>query len=234
LLLIVGGALAAAYLVVQNGHRVAAIEVTQQVGAGQRIPLSAMRQVQVAPGGVGYVPWNEAGQVAQYYAATVIPPGTLLSAAMVTRSVNLAAGRDVLGLALKDGQLPDGLAVGDRVAIYQVSDSTQSCPGAPGATLTPNAVVLGINVPPAAVNSSAMDVRVAVYPGAAGVVACNAANGNVGIVLLPSGVAAGTPAATRSAPPAASPGPAGAPGGRASHGPPPATPSAAPSGTGTG
>ena len=99
LVLIIGGALAAAYLVVRSGNRVAAIEVTQQVGAGQQIPLAAMREVQVAPGGVGYVPWSEAAQVTQYYAATAIPPGTLLSAAMVTRTANLAAGRDVVGLA---------------------------------------------------------------------------------------------------------------------------------------
>jgi hypothetical protein len=233
----VGGALAAAYLVVQNGHRVAAIEITQQVGAGQQIPLTAMRQVQVAPGGVGYVPWSEASQVAQYYAATVIPPGTLLSAQMVTRSVNLAAGRDVLGLALKDGQLPDGLAVGDSVALYQVSDSTQSCPGAPGATLTSNAVVLGVNVPPAAVNSSAIDVRVGVYPGAAGAVACNAANGNVGLALLPAGRA---PAAHATVPPASStpaPPSTGTRGSHRGHGTAAASPSpqaAAPGGTGTG
>jgi hypothetical protein len=204
LLLIVGGALAAAYLVIQNGHRVSAIEVTQQVGAGQKIPLSAMQEVQIAPGDLSYVPWSEAGQVAQYYAANVIAPGTLLSSAMVARSSNLSAGREVLGLALKDGQLPAGLAVGDRVAIYEVSDSTQSCPGTPGATLTPNAVVLGVGTPPAAVNDSAIDVRVAVYPGAAGAVACNAANGNVSIAVLPAGRAAAPPASLPS-PPASTP-----------------------------
>jgi hypothetical protein len=187
LLLIVGGALAAAYLVVQNGHRVSAIEITQQVGAGQQIPLTAMQPVQIAPGDLDYVPWSEAGQVAQFYAATVIPPGTLLSSAMVAKGSNLAAGREVLGLALKDGQLPADLGVGDRVAIYQVSDSAQSCPGTPGATLSPNAVVLGVSVPPATAGTSAVDVRVAVYPGAAGPVACNAANGNVGIAELPAG-----------------------------------------------
>ena len=39
LLLIIGGALAAGLLVVQSGKRVTAIEISQQVGAGQRIPL---------------------------------------------------------------------------------------------------------------------------------------------------------------------------------------------------
>lgn len=229
LLLIVGGALGAAYLVVQNAHRVAAIKIIQQVGAGQRIPAAALREVQIAPGGVSYVPWSEAGQVTQYSAATVIPPGTLLSAAMVTRSANLAAGREVVGLALKDGQLPGDLAVGDRVAVYQVSDSAQSCPGAPGATLTPNAIVLGLSAPPASAGGSAVDVRVAVYPSAAGAIACNAANGNVGIALLPSsgGGQARAPSAAQSSPPGRAGG--GAPGGRSGTG---GSPSPAPSGTG--
>src|SRR5690242_11247369 len=131
LLLIVGGALGAAYLVLQNGHRVAAIEVTQQLGAGQQIPLGALREVDIAvSGGFAYVPWSEAGQVSRFYAASAIPPGTLLTSPMVARVNGLASGKSVVGLALKDGQLPDGLQAGDHVSLYQVSDATQSCPGA--------------------------------------------------------------------------------------------------------
>src|SRR5262245_23747903 len=64
LLLIVGGALGAAYLVTQNAKRVAAIEISEQVGAGQKIPLSAMREVQIAANSdVHYVAWSQAGEV---------------------------------------------------------------------------------------------------------------------------------------------------------------------------
>ena len=186
LLLIVGGALGAAYRVVQNGHRVAAIEITQPLGAGQRIPPNALREVEIAPGaGLGYVPWSEAGQVTQFYAATAIPSGTLLSGAMVARTNNLAAGKAVVGLALKDGQLPDGLQAGDRVNVYEVSDAAQSCPGTAGSVLATDAMVLGISAPAAASSQSAIDVRVALAPAAAGAVACNAANGNVGVAMLP-------------------------------------------------
>ena len=186
LLLIVGGALGATYLVIQNGHRVAAIEITQQLGPGQQIPFGALREVDIAPGnGLSYVPWSEANQVTQFYAAAAIPPGTLLSSQMVARSNNLAAGKVVVGLALKDGQLPDGLQVGDRVDVYEVSDAAQSCPGAAGGVLAANAVVLGISAPSAAASQSAIDVRVALAPAAAGAVACNAANGNVGVAMLP-------------------------------------------------
>ena len=186
LLLIAGGALGAAYLVLQNGHRVAAIEVTQQLGAGERIPPAALREVDIAVGsGLSYVPWSEAGQVGQFYAATAIPPGTLLTGSMVARVNGLATGKAVVGLALKDGQLPDGLQAGDHVNLYQVSDATQSCPGTPGSTLASDAVVLGIGASPAATSSSSIDLRVALDPSVAGAVACNAANSNVAVVVLP-------------------------------------------------
>jgi hypothetical protein len=192
LLLIAGGALGAAYLVLQNGHRVAAIEVTRQLGTGQRIPPAALREVDIAVGGgIGYVPWSEAGQVSQFYAAAAIPPGTLLTSSMVARVNGLATGRSVVGLALKDGQLPDGLQAGDHVNLYQVSDATQSCPGAPGSLLAANAVVLGISAPPTAASTSAADVRVAVDPAAAGAVTCNAANSNVGVAVMPGPAAGG-------------------------------------------
>jgi len=192
LLLIVGGALGAAYLVLQNGHRVAAIEVTQQLGAGQQIPLGALREVDIAvSGGFAYVPWSEAGQVSRFYAASAIPAGALLTSSMVARVNGLASGKSVVGLALKDGQLPDGLQAGDHVNLYQVSDASQSCPGTPGSLLASNAVVLGISAPPTAASASAVDVRVALDPAAAGAVACNAANSNVGVAVLP-GSATGT------------------------------------------
>jgi hypothetical protein len=188
-LLIVGGALGTGYLVTQDAKRVTAIEITQQISVGQRIPLSAMQQVQIAANsGVNYVPWSEASQVAQFYAGNAIPPGTLLNSAMVVRASSLTAGRDVLGLALKDGQLPGNLQIGDHVDIYEVSDASVSCPGTPGGTLSANAVVVAISTPSASSGSSASeDVVVAVTPDTAGLVACSASNGLVGIAVLPAG-----------------------------------------------
>jgi hypothetical protein len=194
LLLIVGGALGAAYLVLQSGKRVAAIEIAQQVGAGQQIPLSAMRQVQVAADtGIRYVPWADAAQVARFFAATTIPPGTLLSSAMVVQASAVTNGKDVLGLALKDGQWPAGLAVGDHVAIVAVSQSNASgCPGTGGQVLAGNASVLSVASASSASlagasGNGATDVTVALNPGSAGAVACNASAGNVAVVVLPAG-----------------------------------------------
>lgn len=47
-LLVVGGALAAGLLVIQSGHRVGAIEITQNISQGERIPPGAITEVQIA------------------------------------------------------------------------------------------------------------------------------------------------------------------------------------------
>ena len=188
-LLILGCALGTGFLVIQSGKRVAAIEISQEVGADQRIPATAMQEVQIASNsGLSYVPWNQAAQVSRFYAASPIPAGTLLTNAMVASSTTSTAGRAVEGLALKDGQLPRDLQVGQHVDIYAVSDSSETCPGRSGTTLAANAIVISINTPEINSGTSAMsDVEVALAPADAGPVACNASNGIVGIAVLPNG-----------------------------------------------
>ena len=194
LVLIVGGGLVAALLVVKAGNKVGAIEISQPIGQGQKIPLSAMQEVQVTSGsGLNYVPWSQASQVAGVYAAFQIAPNTLLTSQMTTSSANLSAGKDVLGLALKDGELPSGLQVGDHIDIFEVSSSGVACPGKPGSTLTSDAVVLNISRPASTTSTAVDDVQVALNPANAGAVACNAASGIVGIAILPG---TGQPAAS--------------------------------------
>jgi uncharacterized membrane protein YgcG len=195
--LVVGGALLAALLVVDAGHKAGAIEITQTVGQGQKIPLSAMQEVQVTSGsGLDYVPWNQASQVANAYAATMLPVGTLLTPQMTTSSDSLANGMTVIGLALKDGELPDGLQVGDHIDIFATSDSTGRCPRPASNMLTTNAVVMSIGNPSSATTGNADDVQVAVNPGDAGGVSCNAANNNVSVGIVPGN---GQPAGSGSA-----------------------------------
>src|SRR5256885_10235196 len=73
-LLVALGAVAAGYLVINAGHRVGAVEITQEVGQGQRIPASAIKEVQIASNtGINYVAWQYANRVAGAYAAAPIP-----------------------------------------------------------------------------------------------------------------------------------------------------------------
>jgi hypothetical protein len=192
-LLVVGGALAAALLVTDAGHKTGAIEISQAIGQGQRIPLSAMQEVQITSGtGIDYVPWDEASQVARSYAANTIPQGTLLTPQMTAAASDLAGGRTVIGLALKDGELPDGLQVGDHVDIFETSDNSGLCPRPVNNVLSTDAIVLAVTHPSSTASEAVADVQVAVNPPDAAGVSCDAANNNVAVGIIPSGSSGGT------------------------------------------
>jgi hypothetical protein len=190
-LLIVGGALAAGVLVIQTGHRVAAVEVTQAIPQGEQIPASAITEVQIAAdSGVRYVSWQFAVQVPQYFATAAIPAGTLLNSGMIAKTRSTPSGAAEVGLALKDGQVPGNLKAGDPVRIFSTQVSSGSgCPGRPGATLT-HGTVIAISSPGS--GASLTDVLVAIDPQDAGAVACNTANGTAAIAIVPPGAAGDT------------------------------------------
>ena len=197
--LILGGALAVGYVMLQSAKRVAAIEITHQIGLGQQIPLSALQEVQVPAGsGFDYVPWSEASQVTHFFAATTILTGTLLTSSMAVATNPEVNRKDTMGLALKDGQLPAGLTSGDHIDIYEVSDATEACPGAPGSLLSADAIVLSVSAPSATSSSAVADVEVAVNPATAGAVACNASNGMLSVAVAPGSFLSRGPAASGS------------------------------------
>lgn len=192
-LLVALGAVAAGYLVINAGHRVGAIEVVQEIGQGQQIPASALREVQIASGSdVSYVAWQDAGRVAGVYASTQIPAGTLLTEAMTSSTNNLTAGKVEVGLSLKAGQTPGNLLIGDTVEAFPVGtgsgcssigtsgDSNASAPGVPITTGT-IASVSGS----ASTSGTTASVTLAVPSADAGTLACYASAGDVAITLVP-------------------------------------------------
>ena len=194
ILLIIGGGLAAAALVVATGKRMTAIEITQPVAQGQQIPVSAMQPVQVASGtGVQYVLWSQRLSVSRTFAATNIPSGTVLTAKMASATGTSLANKVLVGLALKDGQMPSSLAQGQTVAVYAVSNSgggSTGCPATVGSLLSSDAVVQGVATASNASNSGTTDVTVAVDPGDAGKVSCSASAGGVSVATEPGGSSA--------------------------------------------
>jgi len=196
-LLVALGAVAAGYLVISAGHRVGAVEITQEVGQGQRIPASAIKEVQIASNtGINYVAWQYANRVAGVYAAVQIPAGTLLTPAMTTATNNLAAGKVRVGLSLKPGQAPADLLIGQTVEAIGVG--TGSGCGAAGAggggTGTGNGTGPGVPITTGTIasvtgstasNGSTAAVTLAVPSADAGVLACYASAGDVAIALTP-------------------------------------------------
>jgi hypothetical protein len=138
-LLILGGALATTLLVLRSGDRISAIRIKQQVGAGQQFTEDALEEVKIAQSEIDYVGWSFKNEVVTHYAAVTILPGTLLTGDMTVKaSTELTEGKATVGLALKPGQMPADIKVGDRVqVIYVPSRSAQ----AESQVLAPSALV---------------------------------------------------------------------------------------------
>lgn len=182
ILLVALGAGAAGLLVIRAGTKVQAIEIVQRVNQNAQIPVTAMQEVGISAGsGVSYVPWDQAGQVAKFFAATTIPAGTLLTQNMVTSSSNVTAGEDIVGLSLKAGQVPGNLQPGEKVEAFAVG---AACGVTAGTVLSQQAQVTDV-AGSATATGSTESVTVAVQPADAGALTCSAANGNVGLALLP-------------------------------------------------
>ena len=204
-LLVALGAVAAGYLVINAGHRVGAVEITQQVGQGQRIPASAIKEVEIASNsGINYVAWQYANRVAGVYAAVQIPAGTLLTSAMTTATNNLAQGKVQVGLSLKPGQAPANLLIGQSVEAFGVGTGSGCGAAAAGGggsgtgggnsgnggngSGSGGPITTGIIasvIGSTASNGSTAAVTLAVPDADAGVLACYASAGDVAIALTP-------------------------------------------------
>jgi hypothetical protein len=183
ILLVALGAGAAGLLVIRAGAKVEAIEVVQQVNQSAQLPSTALEEVGISAGSdVSYVPWSQAEQVVKYFAATTIPAGTLLTRNMVTSSGGLPTNDDIVGLSLKAGQMPATLQPGDKVEAFAVGTS---CTVNAGQVVAQQAQVTQVSGDVTASGDTAT-VMVAVGSNSAGSLTCLAANGDVGLALLPS------------------------------------------------
>jgi len=204
ILLVALGAASAAYLVINAGHRVGAVEIVAEVGQGQQIPASAIREVQInADSDVHYVAWQFANRVTGVFAAVQIPAGTLLTPTMTTSTSNLTTGKVEVGLSLKPGQAPTDLLIGQTVRAFPVGTGSGCAAGTngttgtngdgggtgTGATATPGEpITTGTIVSVSgstATNGSTAAVTLAVPETDAGVLACYASAGDVAIALTP-------------------------------------------------
>ncbi len=215
-LLIVGGALVSAYLVMVSGQRVPVIRVGRQIAAGQQIPADALEEVQVsASADLDIIPWTDRGRVAQTFATVTLVKGSLLTNGMISTSASVAKGTVVVGLALKPGQLPaGGLQPGDRVALYAVA-AEGGASGQGGSLLAPVATVYDVERPGQNdVQSDQVQVSVTVPADQGPQVTAAASSGGVAVALLPAGEEAAQPPAKPRTPPSGSQPPATQPNSR--------------------
>jgi hypothetical protein len=192
-------------------HQVAVVMVTRTIEQGQRITGSDLGSVGVSTsGGLAPIPVADASELSGTWAKEAIPAGSLLTLGNVTSTRPLTGGTAVVGLALKEGQLPSGgVEPGDQVMIVLTpgagsvlpatgsvdgtSDSTNGADDSSGAdgssgVLVAKAAVFGVATPSASSSSAAAElVSVQVPTTLAASVATAAASDQVSVVLLPSG-----------------------------------------------
>ncbi|MFG3017954.1 hypothetical protein ACGFZQ_05280 [Streptomyces sp. NPDC048254] len=124
-LLILLGALGATTLVLQAGKRIEVIKITDEIPAGSSVNGSNVTSVMVADdSSIHYVKWSQLESLKKLKAVTTIPAGVVAVGEMFGSGTKLPAGKSTVGLALKEGQYPTGLEVGDTVAAYRVSGSS--------------------------------------------------------------------------------------------------------------
>ncbi|MCF6468044.1 hypothetical protein FAF44_06455 [Nonomuraea sp. MG754425] len=180
-LLILGGALAATLLVLNSGDRVSAIRISQQVGAGQRIPKEAIEEVKIADTGIDFVSWSRRAEVANSFAAVTILPGTLMTNAMGAKtSTELGQGKATVGLALKPGQMPAGIQQGDRVQVIFVPSRSSE---GESRVLAASALVFAVG--DKSRSGSSGQLTVVVEAPAAPVIVAAASSGQIAVAELP-------------------------------------------------
>lgn len=194
-LLIVAGALGTASAVNRAGHRVAVLVLARDVPEGAAITAADLSTVDVSASGLSDIPATAASTVVGERASVPMVAGTLLTRQALQAGPALGPGEEVVGLALRAGQLPaEGLLVGDHVSVVLTSAPGQAAPagpgasaGAPGSVLVADAVVYATAAPgPASGSSAAEIVSLAVPSALAGTLASFAVAGQVALVLEPT------------------------------------------------
>lgn len=128
------------------GSRHPVLAMSSSVPQGARISASDLRLVRVADDpGLSPIPSSQEDSVIGRRAAVTLVPGTLLTPADLSSSPLLGAGEASVGLDLKPGQFPAGLAPGESVVVIQTQAQAQAqappASGTPGSPTNANVLV---------------------------------------------------------------------------------------------
>jgi hypothetical protein len=186
-------------------HQTSAVIVTTTIQQGHPFVSADLGEASVSvSSGVVPIPVADASELVGKRASVTIPAGSLLTPRDVSTATPVGNGLAVVGLALKDGQLPAaGVTPGDPVMIVQTASpgtplttvgSGTSTAGSEAVTgvapgtgiLVPTATVFDVETPSSDSSSgTAALVSVEVPSTYAAAVSTAAAAGQVSLVLLP-------------------------------------------------
>jgi SAF domain len=174
-----------------SGHQEVLV-VSRGLSAGQVISPSDLRTAQLSvASSVASMPVSDISQVIGRPVASAVTPGTLLTESDVAQTTGPPSGRAVVGLALKPGQYPPGLAPGERVlVVFNSGAPTVSGTSATSDTNLANApteaTVLEVDSAPAN-SSESLVVSIQLAEGDGATAASAASEGNVALAVISSG-----------------------------------------------
>lgn len=112
--------------------RTAVIGVVRDVPPGAVVSEADLREVSISVGdGVRTVPADQAAEVIGRTATSGLTAGSLLNPEQLADGPDWPAGTVLVGAALKEGQFPVGLTVGDPVEIVETPAADTSGTGEP-------------------------------------------------------------------------------------------------------
>jgi hypothetical protein len=190
-LLVVGCAVGFSSALLRAGGRQEVLVVARNVSAGHIISSSDVRTAQLSlAGSIASIPASEAAQIIGHPASAALASGTLLTESDVAPTLGPPKGHAVVGLALKPGQYPVGLAPGERVLVVVnagVSTSTDSSTTSDSSSVIApmEGTVLEVESDPVD-SSGSFVVSIQLDEGNGAIVASAASAGNVALAILSS------------------------------------------------
>lgn len=116
-LLIVGGALASAWLAIQSGNRSTFVQIQSEVAQGATIKADDLRRVSLPEGFAGGVPFDESSAIVGKTAAARLVEGTIVMRTMISDKSGVPEGQTRLTLAVEASPFIRSLQSGDRLAL---------------------------------------------------------------------------------------------------------------------
>jgi len=141
-LLVVGGALASALLVLRSGDRTPVLVLTRDIPVGSRLTTGDLTSRDVAADGVATVPAADRDRVVGLVAGTGLVSGSLLSPRELVATTVPGPGRVTIAVPVGRGLVPAQLDAGEHVRVL----ARGGVPGlnAPGDVVVPDAPVYAV------------------------------------------------------------------------------------------
>lgn len=174
-------ALGAATVFSSAADRTVVIGIARDVPPGAEITAADLREVSISTGsGVSVVPAERASDVVGRTASVPLTAGSLLHPDQLTDGPVLAEGTVLVGAALKSGQFPVGLGIGDAVEIVETTPPDASGSGDAVSRGTGTVTDLSESID----GQSSRTVSIAVPAEQAAVISAAGAAGRISLVVI--------------------------------------------------